>query len=118
MGAKIKGKHAKPRILFMGEDVALSHVVRPLTLAQDIKGSYEVFFAAGQKQAELIKSSGIEYHAVWTLSADAFVERYQGVTDVNIIGPYWFLFRGYHGQNGMALGIKVDFAQNKSRSPL
>jgi len=75
MGAKTKGKHTEPRILFMGEDVALSHVVRPLVLAQAIKGSYEVFFAAGQKYAELIKGSGIEYHAVWTLSAEAFVER-------------------------------------------
>jgi UDP:flavonoid glycosyltransferase YjiC (YdhE family) len=75
MGPSIDSKYNKPRILFICEDVALSHVVRPLVLAQTIRDSHEICVAAGDKYAELLKSSNVDYRSIWTLSADLFVER-------------------------------------------
>ena len=75
MRPSIKSKYNKPRILFICEDVALSHVVRPLVLAQSIQDSHEICLAAGDKYAELLESSDVNYRSIWTLSADLFIER-------------------------------------------
>jgi UDP:flavonoid glycosyltransferase YjiC (YdhE family) len=75
MEPSINSKYNKPRILFIGEDVALSHVVRPLVLAQAVKDSYEICLAAGKQYEGLCKRSCIDYRSIWTLSSDLFVAR-------------------------------------------
>lgn len=72
---KIKSKYSKPRILFMGEDIALSHVVRPLVLADAIRNDYDVIFATGERYAHLIQERNIAYKQTWTVPSDLFISR-------------------------------------------
>lgn len=71
----LKSKHSKPRILIFGEDVALSHVVRPMVLANAIKEDYEVIFATGDRYAHLIKEQELPCLKIWTLPAEVFLDR-------------------------------------------
>jgi UDP:flavonoid glycosyltransferase YjiC (YdhE family) len=65
----------KKRLLFWGEDLALSHVVRPLMLAVSMRDKYEIIFVTGARYAKLVESYGITPHKTWTLSNDLFMER-------------------------------------------
>jgi UDP:flavonoid glycosyltransferase YjiC (YdhE family) len=66
---------AKPRILFWGEELALSHVVRPLVLADSVRDRYEVIFVTGERYSDLVASYGFKPRKAWTLSSDLFMER-------------------------------------------
>lgn len=65
----------KPRLLFWGEDLALSHVVRPLVLANEVRDKYEILFVTGERYAHLVEDYGITPRKVWSLSSDLFMER-------------------------------------------
>ncbi|MEJ2610355.1 MAG: glycosyltransferase [Candidatus Thiodiazotropha sp.] len=75
MAAISNSYHNKPRLLFWGEDLALSHVVRPLVLANAIRDKYEVLFATGERYAHLVEDYGLTPLKVWSLSSDVFMER-------------------------------------------
>jgi UDP:flavonoid glycosyltransferase YjiC (YdhE family) len=81
MGTVTEKAGAKPRILFWGEELALSHVVRPLVLAHAVAEKYEVIFATGGRYAELVESYGFKPRKVWTLSTELFMERLSKARD-------------------------------------
>ncbi|MES9991795.1 MAG: nucleotide disphospho-sugar-binding domain-containing protein [Candidatus Thiodiazotropha sp.] len=68
-------KSLKKRILFWGEDLTLSHVVRPLVLADAIRDQYEIIFVTGSRYLDLVTSYGFTPHQTWTLSNELFMER-------------------------------------------
>jgi UDP:flavonoid glycosyltransferase YjiC (YdhE family) len=65
----------KKKILFWGEDLTLSHVVRPLVLAGAIRDQYEVIFVTGGRYLNLVESHGFIPRQTWTLSNDTFMQR-------------------------------------------
>jgi UDP:flavonoid glycosyltransferase YjiC (YdhE family) len=65
----------KKRLLFWGEDLALTHVVRPLMLANLMRDKYDIIFITGDRYVQLVESYGITPHKVWTLSNELFMER-------------------------------------------
>lgn len=66
----------KPRVLFMAEDVSLSHVVRPLLLAQGLDADrYDVVFATGKKHEDFVRRSGLTYKEINTVPSDIFMAR-------------------------------------------
>ncbi|MCU7921128.1 MAG: glycosyltransferase [Candidatus Thiodiazotropha sp. (ex Dulcina madagascariensis)] len=65
----------KARLLFWGEDLALSHVVRPLVLADAVRDKYEIIFVTGERYAHLVEGYGLTPRRTWTLSTDTFMER-------------------------------------------
>jgi UDP:flavonoid glycosyltransferase YjiC (YdhE family) len=75
MDTDYKNSDRKPRLLFWGEDLALSHVVRPLMLADSVRDKYEILFITGERYSQLVESYGIALHKCWTLSNDTFMER-------------------------------------------
>jgi UDP:flavonoid glycosyltransferase YjiC (YdhE family) len=66
---------AKKKILFWGEDLTLSHVVRPLVLADSVREHYDIIFVTGGKYLNLVESYGFTPRQTWTLSNDLFMER-------------------------------------------
>ena len=72
---KLKISRQTPRILFMGEDVSLAHIVRPLVLADALQKEYEILFASGGRYAHLIKERGIVHYNIYTQSAESFLSR-------------------------------------------
>ena len=73
---KIKKSRPKPRILFMGENVTLAHVTRPIVLAKSLdKEMYEVLLATGEDSATLVQSAGLDYIKINTIPSSVFVER-------------------------------------------
>ncbi|MBA7658724.1 PGL/p-HBAD biosynthesis glycosyltransferase [subsurface metagenome] len=73
---KIKKPRSKPRVLFMGENVTLAHVTRPIVLAKSLdKEEYEVLLAAGEGSASLVESAGLDYVRIHTIPSSVFVER-------------------------------------------
>lgn len=75
MGAHSGKQLNKKRILFWGEDLTLSHVVRPLVLAGAVKDQYEIIFVTGSRYLKLVESHGFKPHQTWTLSNELFMER-------------------------------------------
>lgn len=72
----IEPKHKKPRILFMAEDVSLSHVVRPLLLAEALDAErYDVYFATGKKHEDVVKANGLTYVEIATVPSEIFMDR-------------------------------------------
>ncbi len=66
----------KPRILFMAEDVSLSHVVRPLLLAGALDPDrYDIHFATGRKHESFVRSTGLAYAEIETVPSDVFMDR-------------------------------------------
>jgi UDP:flavonoid glycosyltransferase YjiC (YdhE family) len=65
----------KPRILFWGEDLALSHVVRPLMLADAVREQYDTIFVTGERYSHLVESYNITPYKTWTLSNETFMQR-------------------------------------------
>ncbi len=64
------------RVLFVGEGVTLSHVVRPLVLAQVLDpASYEVHIAAAECYRHLAEDKNINFHPLVTATAEEFQER-------------------------------------------
>lgn len=72
---KLKTSGQTPLILFIGEDVSLAHVVRPLILAATLQNEYEVIFASGGRYEHLVKERGIGHHKIFTQSAESFLSR-------------------------------------------
>jgi UDP:flavonoid glycosyltransferase YjiC (YdhE family) len=65
----------KPRVMFWGEDLALSHVVRPLMLAKAVRDQYDTLFVTGDRYTQLVESYNITPHKTWTLSNEIFMQR-------------------------------------------
>ena len=66
----------KPRILFMAEDVSLSHVVRPLLLAGALDADrYDVHFATGRKHEHVVRASGLAFAEIETVPSEIFMGR-------------------------------------------
>jgi len=40
------------------------------------------------------------------------------IRDLSVARPCWMLFCGYHGKNGIPGSIKINIAENQSRSSL
>ncbi|MEJ2621483.1 MAG: glycosyltransferase [Candidatus Thiodiazotropha sp.] len=72
---RVTEKAGKPRILFWGEELALSHVVRPLVLADAVRDKYEIVFVTGGRYADLVDAYHLNHRRVWSLSTDLFMER-------------------------------------------
>lgn len=72
---KLKISKQTPRILFIGEDVSLAHIVRPMVLADALQNEYEVLFASGGRYSHLIEERGITHHNIYTQSAEIFLSR-------------------------------------------
>lgn len=71
----LKSNHSKPRILIFGEELALSHVVRPMVLANAIKDDYEVIFASGDRYAHLVNEQELPYRKIQSIPAEVFIDR-------------------------------------------
>ncbi len=67
---------SRRRILFFGEAVSLSHVVRPLVLARWAReAGYDVRFACGPRYGSLVRAEGFEPLSIPTVSPDVFYGR-------------------------------------------
>src|SRR6185369_11696633 len=66
----------KPRILFVGEAVALSHVSRPAVLANWAReAGYDCHFACGSAFASIAHAEGFVPHELVTIQARDFYAR-------------------------------------------
>lgn len=68
------GKQKK--ILFIGEDLTLAHLIRPYVLSKALDpDKYEIFLASGQKYLSFIKDATSHFINIPTLSSKVFLER-------------------------------------------
>lgn len=66
----------KKRILFVGEDLTLAHVTRPMVLAESLDSAeYEISFATGERYRQFFKHVEFETHILSTLSSEIFLDR-------------------------------------------
>lgn len=66
----------KKKILFIGEDLTLAHVIRPFVLANSLDpDNFEIVFASGGKYASYIKNLKCSIIAIQTLSSRLFFHR-------------------------------------------
>lgn len=66
----------QPRLLFVGEEVTLAHITRPLVLADSLdRQRYNIFFACGNKYRELVEASGYTVQPIPTIPPDVFLRR-------------------------------------------
>ena len=66
----------KKRILFFGEAVSLSHIIRPLVLAQSLnKEEYDILFACDSRYQKMIEAAGLKWQSIPTMSSSEFLER-------------------------------------------
>jgi UDP:flavonoid glycosyltransferase YjiC (YdhE family) len=66
----------KKRILFVGEGLTLSHIVRPLHLAEMLdRNQYEVHFACKESYRSIVEEAGIQWHPLYTLPSETFSKR-------------------------------------------
>jgi len=66
----------RPRILFVGEDVSLAHVGRPIVLALALEEiGYEVVLATGERYRRFVESEGLPYESIETMPAAEFQRR-------------------------------------------
>jgi UDP:flavonoid glycosyltransferase YjiC (YdhE family) len=66
----------KTKVLFIGEDVSLAHVSRPLQLAGALNSDqYEIHFASSAQRAQLVEAAGYRFHPIPVLSNELFKER-------------------------------------------
>ncbi len=64
------------RLLFVGEEVTLAHVTRPLVLASALDhNKFEILFACGDRYKALIKTAGYKVFSLPSISSDTFLER-------------------------------------------
>lgn len=69
-------KQHKKRILFIGEEVTLAHIVRPLTLAASLnKEKYDVFFGSGNKYKDIMEKYHFQFYTLPTISSTSFLTR-------------------------------------------
>lgn len=63
-------------MVFIGEDLTLAHVTRPLVLAKALDLTrYDVHFATGGKYQRFVEGSELNSHTIPTLSSEIFIER-------------------------------------------
>jgi UDP:flavonoid glycosyltransferase YjiC (YdhE family) len=66
----------KKRILFIGEGVTLSHIIRPVFLAQSLdKENYEIVFACDKRYRALIENAGFPWVELPSMSTEEFNKR-------------------------------------------
>nr|WP_319393001.1 glycosyltransferase [uncultured Desulfobacter sp.] len=64
------------KILFIGEDLTLAHLIRPYVLSKALDpDKYEVFLASGQKYLSFIKDAASHFIDIPTLPSNVFLER-------------------------------------------
>lgn len=65
----------KKRILFIGEGVTLSHIVRPLVLAKSLNpDDYEILFACDGRYQSMVEKEGIQWLPIDSMSPDEFLK--------------------------------------------
>ncbi len=63
----------KKKILFIGEGVTLSHIIRPLFLAQVLsQENYDITFACDKRYRPMIENAGLLYENLSSMSPDEF----------------------------------------------
>lgn len=66
----------KKRILFIGEDLTLAHVTRPMVLAESLDiDKYDITFATGHQYNQFVQNLNFKTHTISTLSSKIFLER-------------------------------------------
>lgn len=67
---------SKKRVLFVGEEVTLSHIVRLLPLAAALDTDhYTVLFACGTRYRDLVEGAGLRWHFLPSISPKTFARR-------------------------------------------
>ncbi len=63
----------KKRILFVGEGVTLSHVIRPLFLATHLrKENYDITFACDKRYRPMVENTGLTWYNLSSMSPEEF----------------------------------------------
>ncbi|SPP99487.1 PGL/p-HBAD biosynthesis glycosyltransferase MRA_2985 [Candidatus Sulfobium mesophilum] len=66
----------KKHILFVGEEVTLAHIVRPLLLADSLdRSKYNISFASGHKYNSLLENCGLSNYFLHTIQSEVFLDR-------------------------------------------
>lgn len=67
---------SKKRILFIGEGVTLSHIIRPVFLAQSLnKENYDIVFACDKRYRAMIENAGFPWVELPSMSTEEFNKR-------------------------------------------
>lgn len=62
--------------MFVGEDVTLAHIARPLFLADALdKNKYDIHFASGGKYDYFIKKYDFSFHKIYSIPSEKFFRR-------------------------------------------
>jgi UDP:flavonoid glycosyltransferase YjiC (YdhE family) len=81
-----------PRILFMSESVAISHVVRPYVLAAHLHGrGYDVCLARDPRYSHLTSETGlktVDLHSLPTATVESRLARHEPIHDPDTVNRY------------------------------
>jgi UDP:flavonoid glycosyltransferase YjiC (YdhE family) len=101
------------KVLFIAEPVTVTHVTRPLVLAQALDpNQYEVHFACDERSKNLFKGSEFTYHPLYSIPSATFLKR---VEQSRILYTYEELKRYVEDERRLISKIKPDLVVSDLR---